>query len=101
MNRPFRVGKVRAAMIHDGRGIAKLRIVRRFNLEANRESFAGIVFIAPGNELPLEPGHAFSVEPGIYLAGRFGARIEDIVIADRAGPVALNHVTHELTVVEA
>ncbi len=58
-------------------------------------------YIVAGNGLELEPGHAFSVEPGIYLAGRFGARIEDIVIARADGPMALNHVTHDLTVVEA
>jgi Xaa-Pro aminopeptidase len=57
-------------------------------------------YIVAGNDLPLAPGHAFSVEPGIYLAGRFGARIEDIVVAATDGPVALNRVSHELTVVE-
>ncbi len=58
-------------------------------------------YIVAGNDLPLAPGHAFSVEPGIYLQGRFGARIEDIVIATESGPRALNHVSHDLTVVEA
>jgi Xaa-Pro aminopeptidase len=58
-------------------------------------------YIVAGNTLPLAPGHAFSVEPGIYLLGRFGARIEDIVIASEEGPCPLNHVSHELTVVEA
>ena len=38
-------------------------------------------YIVAGNELPLEPGMAFSIEPGIYLAGRHGARIEDIVVS--------------------
>jgi Xaa-Pro aminopeptidase len=58
-------------------------------------------YIVAGNALPLVPGHAFSVEPGIYLGGRFGARIEDIVIATETGPRPLNHVSHDLTVVEA
>ena len=58
-------------------------------------------YIAAGNEIPLQPGHAFSIEPGIYLSGRFGARIEDIVVATEAGPRALNAVSHELTVVDA
>jgi Xaa-Pro aminopeptidase len=58
-------------------------------------------YIVAGNKLGLVPGHAFSVEPGIYLAGRFGARIEDIVIATDSGPRSLNEVTHDLTVVEA
>ncbi len=58
-------------------------------------------YIVAGNTLALEPGHAFSVEPGIYLDGRFGARIEDIVVATAAGPRALNTVSHDLTVVDA
>jgi Xaa-Pro aminopeptidase len=56
-------------------------------------------YIVQGNATALIPGHAFSVEPGIYLAGRFGARIEDIVIATGSGPRALNAVSHDLTVV--
>ncbi|HET6874193.1 MAG TPA: aminopeptidase P family protein [Acidimicrobiales bacterium] len=58
-------------------------------------------YIVSGNPAALEPGHAFSVEPGIYLAGRFGARIEDIVVATTGGPRSLNSVSHDLTVVEA
>jgi Xaa-Pro aminopeptidase len=58
-------------------------------------------YIVGGNCEPLAPGHAFSVEPGIYLAGRMGARLEDIVVATDAGPEALNHVRHDLVVVDA
>lgn len=58
-------------------------------------------YIVEGNATPLEAGHAFSVEPGIYLSGRWGARIEDIVVATPGGPRSLNAVTHDLTVVEA
>jgi len=58
-------------------------------------------YIVGGNCERLAPGHAFSVEPGIYLAGRTGARIEDIVIATDAGPESLNHVTHDLVVVDS
>jgi Xaa-Pro aminopeptidase len=58
-------------------------------------------YIVDGNHEPLAPGHAFSVEPGIYLSGRFGARIEDIVVAQPAGPRALNAADHRLAVVEA
>ena len=43
-------------------------------------------YIVEGNGLPLEPGHAFSVEPGIYVPGRWGMRLEDIVVATDAGP---------------
>ena len=47
------------------------------------------------------PGHAFSIEPGIYVAGRWGARLEDIVVATDAGPEPLNQVDHDLVVVDA
>ncbi|MEA2843716.1 MAG: hypothetical protein QOJ69_1387 [Actinomycetota bacterium] len=59
-------------------------------------------YVVSGNTLPLRPGHAFSIEPGIYLPGRFGARIEDIVVVDHDGdPESLNRVDHALAVVEA
>ena len=58
-------------------------------------------YMVAGNTEPLAPGHAFSVEPGIYFDGRFGARIEDIVIAHDAGPEPLNTVDHGLHVVDA
>jgi Xaa-Pro aminopeptidase len=57
-------------------------------------------YIVGGNCEPLAPGHAFSVEPGIYLAGRYGARIEDIVVAAEAGPEPLNNVTHGLAILD-
>lgn len=58
-------------------------------------------YLVGGNCAPLEAGHAFSVEPGVYLDGRWGARIEDIVVAADAGPDPLNTVSHDLAVVEA
>jgi Xaa-Pro aminopeptidase len=58
-------------------------------------------YMVSGNSQPLLAGHAFSVEPGIYLAGRFGARIEDIVIATESGPHPCNKADHSLHVVEA
>jgi Xaa-Pro aminopeptidase len=58
-------------------------------------------YIVSGNALPLEPGHAFSIEPGIYLPGRWGMRLEDIVVASDDGPVALNHANHDLVVIDA
>jgi Xaa-Pro aminopeptidase len=57
-------------------------------------------YIVAGNAVPLESGHAFSVEPGIYVDGRWGARIEDIVVASDAAPEPLNRVDHDLHVVE-
>jgi Xaa-Pro aminopeptidase len=55
-------------------------------------------YIVAGNDLPLEPGMAFSVEPGIYLAGRCGARIEDIVVCTDDGVRTLNQGPRELVV---
>jgi len=53
-------------------------------------------YIVAGNATPLAPGHAFSVEPGIYVPGRFGFRLEDIVVATEAGPDPLNVADHDL-----
>lgn len=58
-------------------------------------------YIVAGNTLPLEPGMAFSVEPGIYLAGRHGARIEDIVVCTESGGERLNLRPRELVVLPA
>lgn len=58
-------------------------------------------YLVGGNCEVLVAGHAFSIEPGIYLEGRFGARIEDIVVATDEGPEPLNLVPHGLAVVEA
>ncbi|WP_099021306.1 M24 family metallopeptidase [Mycolicibacterium palauense] len=56
-------------------------------------------YIVAGNDLPLAPGMAFSVEPGIYFPGQWGARIEDIVIVTEDGAEPVNHRPHELVVV--
>jgi Xaa-Pro aminopeptidase len=55
-------------------------------------------YIVAGNDLPLEPGMAFSVEPGIYQAGRWGARIEDIVVVTADGAESMNNQPHDLVV---
>ncbi len=54
-------------------------------------------YIAPGNDLVLREGMAFSIEPGIYFAGEWGARIEDIVVVTADGAERLNTAPHELT----
>ncbi len=56
-------------------------------------------YIVEGNTQPLEVGAAFSVEPGIYLEGRYGVRIEDVVVCAADGPDVLNQATRELLVV--
>ena len=53
-------------------------------------------FIIAGNDLPLSAGMVFSVEPGIYVPGDWGARIEDIVVMTDRGCEPLNLTTHEL-----
>ncbi|MGH3322515.1 MAG: M24 family metallopeptidase [Streptosporangiaceae bacterium] len=57
-------------------------------------------YIVAGNTEPLEAGMTFSIEPGIYLAGRHGARIEDIVVCTEDGVERLNRTDRALTVVE-
>jgi Xaa-Pro aminopeptidase len=58
-------------------------------------------YIVGGNCEALAPGHAFSIEPGIYLPGQWGTRLEDIVVAAESGPDALNTADHGLVVVDA
>lgn len=58
-------------------------------------------YMVEGNDDQLVAGHAFSVEPGIYVPGRWGARLEDIVTARSDGPDSLNCADHGLAVVEA
>ncbi len=57
-------------------------------------------YLVAGNDQPLAPGMAFSVEPGIYFPGRYGARIEDIVVCAADGPLVLNEAPRELYVVD-
>ncbi|HEX2361179.1 MAG TPA: Xaa-Pro peptidase family protein [Jiangellaceae bacterium] len=58
-------------------------------------------YIVAGNMCLLEPGMAFSIEPGFYLPGRFGARIEDIVVMTSDGAERLNRRPRELIILEA
>jgi Xaa-Pro aminopeptidase len=56
-------------------------------------------YIVAGNDLTLVAGMAFSIEPGIYFPGRWGARVEDIVIVTEDGALSVNNRPHELIVV--
>lgn len=58
-------------------------------------------YIVTGNSTVLEPGMAFSIEPGIYLAGRHGARIEDIVVTTGDGIERLNVTDRHYVILEA
>jgi Xaa-Pro aminopeptidase len=56
-------------------------------------------YIVEGNQRPLAVGHAFSIEPGIYMPGRWGMRLEDIVVAAADGPMAMNRADHRLATI--
>ncbi len=55
-------------------------------------------YIVSGNSAPLQDGHAFSIEPGIYIPGTWGMRLEDIVVATSDGPLSMNNADHGLAV---
>lgn len=57
-------------------------------------------WIVAGNGEAVVAGNAFSIEPGVYLPGRFGFRLEDIVVATDGGPVRCNHTGRDLAVVD-
>jgi D-alanyl-D-alanine dipeptidase len=56
-------------------------------------------YMVEGEEHLIEPGMCFSIEPGIYLPGRFGVRIEDIVVATEDGGRRLNNTIREMQIV--
>ena len=57
-------------------------------------------YIVAGNRTVLEPGMAFSIEPGFYLNGHYGARIEDIVVATDTGLDVLNQTPRDLLILD-
>jgi len=57
-------------------------------------------YVVEGNTTLLRPGMCFSDEPGIYVPGRFGMRLEDIVIVSETGAINLYACTHECVEVE-
>ncbi|MFI5704606.1 aminopeptidase P family protein [Streptomyces sp. SID1034] len=57
-------------------------------------------YMIEGEERPLVPGMCFSIEPGIYLPGRFGVRIEDIVTVTDDGARRLNNTDRAMAIVE-
>jgi Xaa-Pro aminopeptidase len=56
-------------------------------------------YLVESNPDPLREGDAFSVEPGIYVEGRWGARIEDIVVCTATGGERLNQTSRDLRIV--
>lgn len=86
----------RAAITDAGYGEAFIhRTGHGIGMETHEEPY-----LLATNEEPLAEGHAFSVEPGIYIAGRWGARIEDIVVCVPDGGERLNTTSTELFIVE-
>jgi Xaa-Pro aminopeptidase len=85
----------RRALASDGLADAFIhRIGHGIGLDAHEDPY-----LVAGNATPLAPGHAFSIEPGVYFPGRFGMRLEDIVVADASGPDRLNLAARDLAVV--
>ena len=70
------------------------RVGHGIGLEAHEDPY-----LVAGNSIALVPGHAFSIEPGVYFPGRFGMRLEDIVVATDAGPDRLNLSPRDLACV--
>jgi Xaa-Pro aminopeptidase len=71
------------------------RVGHGIGLEAHEDPY-----LVAGNAELLEPGMAFSIEPGIYLEGRYGVRIEDIVVCGAEGAVVLDRTSRDLRVVD-
>jgi Xaa-Pro aminopeptidase len=85
----------RRALATDGLADAFIhRIGHGIGLDAHEDPY-----LVAGNAAPLAPGHAFSIEPGVYFPGRFGMRLEDIVVAAADGPDRLNRADRDLAVV--
>ncbi len=57
-------------------------------------------YLVEGNTEVLQPGMAFSVEPGIYMPGQWGMRIEDILVCTQDGRECLNNSPRSLVIVE-
>ena len=55
--------------------------------------------LSPRNEKPLEAGNVVTVEPGIYLAGEFGMRLEDFGLITESGFDVFTQSTHEMVII--
>jgi len=89
-------GVARRAIAADGYGDSFIhRTGHGIGLDGHEDPY-----LVAGNSEPLREGMAFSVEPGIYFEGEYGARIEDIVVCGEAGPIVLNEAPRDLLVVD-
>jgi len=71
------------------------RVGRGLGLDVHEEPY-----LVGGNQMPLAAGMVFSDEPGIYLEGNFGVRIEDAVVCTDEGGVRLNEASRAITVMD-
>jgi Xaa-Pro aminopeptidase len=71
------------------------RLGHGIGLEGHEEPY-----LVAGRSEPLQVGMAFSIEPGIYLEGHYGVRIEDIVVCGPDGPIVLNESPRDLRIVD-
>ena len=71
------------------------RVGHGIGLEGHEEPY-----LVGGSRTLLRPGVSFSIEPGIYLEGRYGVRIEDIVVCGDDAPIVLNRLPRELWLVD-
>ncbi len=81
-----------------GHGLAEHFIHRTghgIGLETHEEPYLG-----ENNKTVIENNMVFSIEPGFYIEGVHGARIEDIVICTPQGPESINKQTHDLVIIE-
>lgn len=92
-----RIDAVARAVIDDGGYGDRFihRVGHGIGLEGHEEPY-----LVDGNATPLEAGMAFSIEPGIYIEGRYGCRLEDIVVCGEGGPIVLNQAPRDLLVVD-
>ena len=57
-------------------------------------------YITATSKVVLDEGMVFSIEPGIYLQGRFGVRLEEIVILRNDGPEILSELSRNLNIIQ-
>ena len=86
---------VMGRLILDGKGVKKnrTRAAEFFRLAAEKGD------VSAANTDTVKPGMIFSIEPGVHLPGKFGVRVEDLVIVTETGCEVLNHVDKHWSVV--